>query len=328
MKALVLTQVGTPYTLHVETDIEIPEPAAGEVRIKVMSSSINPVDYKFAKNGTTLQLPHILGIDAAGIVDAVGHDVTTWRKGDRVISLTNLWRWGGFAEYVVVDANSISAIPEQLDFNTAATIPCAGITAWQALYRKAPFHAGQQILVNGAGGGVGGFVVQLAKLMGLEVYATASSEPERIKALGADHIINYKQDNIIERIHALTEGRGVDAVIDLISSETSLQLATVLRHNGHLISVSGRIDQNPIPSFTKAISIHEVALGFAYQHGDDENLRDIAAGGEFLATLMANGKLDPMIQNVITLDELENGLHQAEHGKTQGKVVIEIAKAS
>ena len=123
MKALVLTQVGTPYTLHVETNIEIPEPAAGEVRIKVMSSSINPVDYKFAKNGTTLQLPHILGIDAAGIVDAVGHDVTTWQKGDRVISLTNLWRWGGFAEYVVVGANSISAIPEQLDFNVAATIP-------------------------------------------------------------------------------------------------------------------------------------------------------------------------------------------------------------
>lgn len=325
MKALVLNKIGNPYNISVE-DVAIPKLASDEIRIKVVSSSINPVDFKFARGGDSLSLPHVLGIDSAGIIDAVGSNVEQWKVGDRVMSLNNLWRWGGFAEYVIVNQNIISAIPDSLSFNAAATIPCAGITAWQALQRKAPLQPGQTLLVNGAGGGVGGFVVQLAKIMGLEVFATASTDPERIKYLGADYIIDYKKENVVDKVNILTGGKGVDVVIDLISSQTSLELTSLLRHNGHLISISGRVDTNPIQSFTKAISIHEVALGFAYQHGDTENLIDIAKGGEYMAQLMADGKIDPMITKVISLEELPTALREAEKGRTQGKVVVSISK--
>lgn len=316
--------MGSPYELSIE-DVPVPVPGPREVRIKVASSSINPVDFKFAKGGNSLSLPHVLGIDAAGVIDAVGPDVSGWKAGDRVITMNNLLRWGGFAEYVVVSQDAISAIPQHLAFDSATTIPCAGITAWQAVYRKAHLEAGQSILVNAGGGGVGGFVIQLAKDLGATVYATASSAPERIIKLGADAVINYKTENVVERVMALSASRGVDAVIDMVSGEASAALLPVLRHNGHLVSVSGRVDMHPVPAWTKAISLHEVALAFAYQHGDSENLRDIARGGTFMAQRMADGRLDPMISQVIPLEDVPDALRLAEAGKTQGKVVIRIA---
>lgn len=324
MKALLLQKVGSPYELSIE-DVPIPVPGPREVRVKVASSSINPVDFKFAKGGSSLTLPHVLGIDAAGVIDAVGPEVSVWKAGDRVITMNNLLRWGGFAEYVVVNQDVVIGIPQHLAFDAAATIPCAGITAWQAVYRKAHVEAGQSILVNAGGGGVGGFVIQLAKGLGATVYATASSAPERIIKLGADAVINYKTESVIERVMARSAGRGVDAVIDMVSGEASAALLPVLRHNGHLVSVSGRVDTHPVPAWTKAISLHEVALAFAYQHGDSENLSDIARGGEFMAQQMADGRLDPMISQVIPLEDVPNALRSAEAGKTQGKVVIRIA---
>ena len=324
MKALLLTKVGSPYELSLE-EVAVPVPGAGEVRIKVAYSSINPVDFKFAKGGSSLTLPHVLGIDAAGVVDAVGPGVSAWKAGDRVIALSNLLRWGGFAEYVVVSQDIISAIPAHLTFDAAATIPCAGITAWQAVYRKAHLEAGQSVLVNAGGGAVGGFVIQLAKALGATVYATASSEPERLRKLGADAVINYKTENVVERVMALSGGRGVDAVIDMVSGPASAALLPLLRHNGHIVCVVGRPSDATLPPWGKAISIHDVALGFAYQHGDSENLRDIARGGEFLAKRMADGELDPMISQVILLEDAPDALRAAEAGQNQGKVVIRIA---
>lgn len=324
MKALLLKKVGSPYELSIE-DVPVPVPGPREVRIKVASSSINPVDFKFAKGGNSLSLPHVLGIDSAGVIDAVGPDVSGWKAGERVVTMNNLLRWGGFAEFVVVSQDAISAIPQHLAFDAAATIPCAGITAWQAVYRKAHLEAGQTVLVNAGGGGVGGFVIQLAKDLGATVYATASSAPERIIKLGADAVINYKTENVVERVMTLSAGRGVDAVIDMVSGEASAALLPVLRHNGHLVSVSGRVDTHPVPAWTKAISLHEVALAFAYQHGDSENLRDIARGGAFMAQRMADGRLDPMISQVIQLEDVPDALRLSEAGKTQGKVVIRIA---
>ncbi|MFM5363600.1 zinc-binding dehydrogenase [Aeromonas veronii] len=324
MKALLLKKVGSPYELSID-DILQPEPDFGEVRIKVAFSSINPVDYKFAKGGSSLTLPHILGIDTAGIIDAVGPGVSKWKVGDRVFSMNNLLRWGGFAEFVVVNENAVGQIPDNLSFEAAATIPCAGITAWQAIYRKAHLEAGQKIVINGAGGGVGGFSVQLAKQLGATVYAIASSEPERIMALGADYVINYKQEDVYTRIMDLTHGLGVDVVIDMISSSASSSLTSILRHNGHMVSVSGRVDINPVPAWTKAISFHEVALAFAYQHGDTSNLAEIVKGGEYLAKLMAENKINPMINKKITLEDLSDELRSAEAGRSQGKTVIKVS---
>lgn len=323
MKALLLKKVGTPYELEIG-EAETPAPGKNEVRIRVHATSINPVDYKFAKWGDSLSLPHILGIDAAGVIDEIGEGVTGWKKGDRVIALTNLYRWGAFAEYVVVDADVVSAIPDALTFEAAAVIPCAGITAWQAVYRKLHLEKGQSVLITAAGGGVGGFAVQLAKMIGLQVYATASRNPERIKALGANAVIDYTKEDVVKRVMDLSGGRGIDAVIDLVSEESSASLLPVLRHNGQIVSIAGRINENTSPQWAKSISIHEVALGFAYQHGDAENLKDIARGGDYMAKLIADGKIDPTISETIGFEQIPAALLASEAGHTTGKVVVRM----
>lgn len=162
MRALLLLKAGDDYALSM-ADVPAPTPGPGEVRLRVRASSLNPVDYKFARSGAGLSLPHVLGIDAAGEIDALGPGVTGWGIGERVMALCNLYRWGGFAEQVVVDAQVLSRLPSNVSFEQAATLPCAGLTAWQALFQKFPLRPGQTVLITAAGGGVGGFAVQLAK---------------------------------------------------------------------------------------------------------------------------------------------------------------------
>lgn len=324
MKALLLQQAGPDYALA-PADVPIPTPGAGEVRLRVRASSINPVDYKFALSGDGLVMPHVLGIDAAGEIDALGPDVTGWQPGQRVMALTNLYRWGAYAEYVVVDANVLSLLPDALSFEQAAALPCAGLTAWQAVHRKLKLQQpGQTIVITGAGGGVGGFTVQMCHQAGARVIATASRSVERVRALGADEVINYRQVDVLAETMRLTQGRGVDAVIDLVSAESATALLPLLRHNGEMVCVVTPPHEQDLPPWGKAISLHDVALAFAYQFGDADNLRDIGRAGEVLAGWVAEGRIDPQITRVISLDEVPAALREAEAGHTQGKVVIRL----
>lgn len=323
MKAWILKQVGSPYVIEAG-EVDTPVPAAGEVRIRVRAISLNPVDYKFAKFGDTLKLPHVLGIDAAGEIDAVGSGVTHLKVGDRVACLMNLRRWGAFAEYAVANAAVVSRIPDVLSFEDASTIPCAGITAWQALYEKFNLKAGVSVLITAGGGGVGSFAIQLAKAAGARVFATASQDLDWVKALGADVVIDYKNENPVEQVMAETGGKGIDCVVDLVSADSAQSLIPALRHNGHLVCVAGRVEQNPTPAWAKSISLHEVALAFAYQHGDDANLADIARGGEFLAGLMARGTIKPNITRRICFDAIPEALLALEARHVKGKIVASV----
>lgn len=324
MKALLLHTPGPDYALTL-AEVDKPEPGPGEVRLRVAASSINPVDYKFARSGAGLALPHVPGVDAAGTIDAVGPDAGDWQPGQRVIAVTNLYRWGGFAEYVIVDARVLSRIPDSLSFERAAAIPCAGLTAWQAVHQKLHLRAGQTVLVTAAGGGVGGFVVQMARRAGARVIATASREPERVRALGADLVLDYRAGDVAQQVMDATGGRGVDAVIDLVSAGSAAALLPVLRHNGAIVCVVGRPADSQLPAWGKAISVQDVALGFAYQHGDGDNLREIGRAGEIVAGWVADGLVDPVITRTVSLEQAPHALREAEAGATQGKVVIRIA---
>lgn len=294
------------------------------MRLRMRASSLNPVDHKFACSGAGLALPHVLGIDAAGEIDAVGPEVQGWRLGDRVMALTNLYRWGAFAEQVIVDARVLSRLPDALPFEQAAVIPCAGLTAWQAVHLKLNLRPGQTVLVSGAGGGVGGFVVQMARRQGARVIGTTARSGERVRALGADAVIDHRQDDVVAQAMSLTHGRGVDAVIDLVSAASAALLLPLLRHNGAMVCVAGRPKDINLPAWGKAISVHDVALGFAYQHGDGDNLRDIGRAGETVASWVANGRLDPQVSRVISLAEVHEALRATGAGLNQGKVVIRV----
>lgn len=324
MKALLLLQAGPDYTLA-PANVPIPLPGAREVRLRVRASSINPVDYKFARDGSNLAMPHILGIDAAGEIEAVGPEVSDWQPGQRVMAVTNLYRWGAYAEFVVVDVSVLSRLPDELSFEQAAALPCAGLTAWQAVHRKLKLQQpGLTVLITGAGGGVGGFTVQMCRQARARVIATASRSVERVRTLGADEVIDYRKADVLAETLRLTQGRGVDAVIDLVSAESATALLPLLRHNGELVCVVARPREKDLPPWGKAISLHDVALAFAYQFGDAENLREIARAGETLAQAVAQGRIDPQITRIISLDEVPAALREAEAGHTQGKVVIRL----
>ena len=323
MKALLLKNAGPDWTLDLE-EVPSPLPGPGEVRLRVRASSLNPVDAKFARSGSGLTFPHVLGADAAGEIDALGEGVIDWNLGDRVMALTDVFRWGGFAEQVIVDARVISRLPRDLPLEQAAPLPCAALTAWQAVHQKLNLQGGQTVLITAAGGGVGRYAVQMARRAGARVIGTASRHQDELKALGVEAVIDYRPGDVVEQVLALTDGRGVEAVIDLVSSESATAMTHLLRHNGAIASVVGRPIAGGLPPWGRAISWHDLAVGFAYRHGDGDNLRDLARTGETVAGWVAAGSLDPQIKQIIHLSDVPAALRDAESGHSPGKVVVRI----
>lgn len=323
MKALLLKRPGSEWQLELD-DVPSPQPGPGEVRLRVRASSLNPVDAKFARSGSGLTLPHVLGVDAAGEIDALGEGVGAWSIGERVMALTDVFRWGGFAEQVIVDARVISRLPIELPMEQAAPLPCAALTAWQAVHQKLHLKAGETVLITAAGGGVGRYAVQMAHRAGARVIGTASRHQEELLALGLDAVIDYRHEDVAERVLALTEGRGVEAVIDLVSSESATAMAHLLRHNGAIASVVGRPIADALPPWGRAISWHDLAVGFAYRHGDGDNLRDLARAGTTVAGWVAAGELDPQIKRTIALSEVPEALRDLLSGRSHGKTVVRL----
>jgi NADPH:quinone reductase-like Zn-dependent oxidoreductase len=175
MKALLLDSPGAPGTLRVG-EVAIPQPGPGEVRVQVQAAGLNPVDYKMMAGGvSSWRYPFIPGLDVAGVIDAVGDGVEGWQQGDAVFYHGNYGRPGGFAEFTVTTARTLVRTPQGLSAIDAAALPCAGFTAYQALVEKLHIQSGQTILVQGGAGGVGGFAIQIAAKLGLDVITTAAA---------------------------------------------------------------------------------------------------------------------------------------------------------
>lgn len=304
-------------------DRPVPEPGPRQVRVRVRSCGLNPADYQSARHGRPgWSWPHVPGLDVAGVVDSVGTAVTRWQVGDRVAYHGDLRQDGGFAEYAIADALVLARIPSGVSDFAAAALPCAGMSAWQAVARR--LHVGKvdTVLVTGGAGGVGGFAVQLATATGADVLATASAaNHERVRSLGARAVIDYRTEDVATRVRALTDGRGVDAVIDTAGSESATAALGLVVHGGGVACVSGRADLSVIPPFTTAVSVHEIALGAAYSHGDQLARARLATDLTELLLLVATGRLDPMVSRTLTLDEVPAGLSALAGRHTAGKLV-------
>src|SRR6266568_3391412 len=204
MKAVRFHEYGAPDVLRYE-EVEEPVPGPDEVRIRVAATSFNPVDAGirggFLREAFPVALPHVPGIDVAGTVDAVGANVTGRRVGDRVIGFLPMVADGAAAEYVVAPAQLLADAPASIPLADAAALPEVGLTAWQSLSEHADLRAGQRLLVNGAGGAVGGYAVQLAKRTGAHVIATASPRStDRVGRAGADEIIDHTATGVAEAV--------------------------------------------------------------------------------------------------------------------------------
>jgi NADPH2:quinone reductase len=224
MRAMVFDHYGEPDVLHLK-DVPVPEPQDGEVLIRIGYSGVNPADSKTRSGATrahyrSVNFPLVTGMDAAGVVERTGANVTDFRKGDRVIT------WGSpdgktsgsYAEFVRASVRNVSLMPKSLNFAQAAAVPIASLTAFQSLFHaeKGGMIPGQKVLIHGAAGGVGSFAVQFAKSGGLLVAATCgTANVTYVRSLGADRVIDYKTEDVCQAVRDWT-AEGVDAVLDAV----------------------------------------------------------------------------------------------------------------
>ena len=338
MRAWLLDRPGPPASLRL-ADIPSPwrTPATQrseiEVLVHVEAVGLNPVDYQSAAQGhPDWRYPHVLGLDIAGRVVAVHAEPAArvsarWilpEPGTRVVLHQDLRKQGGFAEYLAVAPDALAVIPPELDPIAAASLPTPGLTALDVVERRLRQIAGHKVLVHGASGGVGAFCVQLAKLFGATVIASARPENEAmVRALGALYVLDYRAADFAEQVLAIAPG-GVDAVIDTVSAQSATDGLQLLTHAGHLVSVAGRPDLSTIPAFGMAPTVSEVALGAAYTHGGSAGRRWLSWGLERLMRLIIEGHLNPPDIEVIGFDAIPDGLERLARREVNGKIVANL----
>jgi NADPH2:quinone reductase len=324
MRALLLDQPGPVHSLRVDSAPD-PEPGAGQVRVKVAAVGLNPVDYKLVGRGhANWTYPHIIGLDVAGTIDAVGTEVDGFSVGERVFYHGDLTKVGGFAEFAITTAHTIVRIPEEVSFVDAAAIPCAGLTAYQGIVRRLQIQRGQVVWVQGGAGGVGGYGVQLAAHAGATVITTASEKNfAHVKELGATHAIDYQKEDVVERIMDITEGRGVDAVQAAVDVASADQGIAALAFAGAISCIAG-LPTLSDQTFAKAISLHKISLGAAHPSNNRAAQLDLARMGEEMIALVAAKKIAPMVEQVLAFADIPAGLVQLEGRHVRGKIVATV----
>ena len=307
MKAIRYHAYGDPSVLRYE-DAERPAPADDEVLVEVAATTFNPVDAGiragYLQQVFPISLPHIPGVDVAGTVAALGAGVTRWSVGDRVIGFLPMVRDGAAAEFVTASADILAPAPTSVSLTDAAALPVAAQTAWQALFEHAEVRSGQRVLINGAGGGVGGFAVQLAKRAGAFVIATASARSaDAVRAQGADQIIDYTATSPTE---ALSEP--VDAVLNLAAvSEPEIVALTALIRDGGAIVTTATPAAGDADRGVRAVSMQ---------------LRTDADELESLAKLVDAGELRVEISASYPLSQTASVHELSATGQIRGKVLL------
>ncbi len=324
MKAIVYREYGTPDVLELK-EIPKPVPRDDEVLVEVHAASINDWDWgllhgtPFANRVTSGLLrptKRILGSDIAGRIEAVGKDVARFRPGDEVFGDLS-GRWGGFAEYVCARENTLIIKPPSMTFEQAAAIPQAAMLAVQGLIDKGRIGPGQKLLINGAGGGVGTFAVQIAKLYGAEVTGVDSSgKLHMLRSLGFDHVIDYAEEDFTQG------GRYYDLILDVKTNRSVFDYLRVLSPNGTYITVGGssaRIIQallmGPLVSIVSRKRVRVVFLKLN---------KDL----DYMCELFEAGKIKPVIDGPYRLSEVPQAMRYFGEGGHKGKVVISVKNAS
>jgi len=326
MKAYVVDKAGDRENLHV-ADMPVPEPKAGEVRVRIHSVGLNPVDYKAADWGhVAWTYPHILGVDGAGVVDKVGSDVSDFKIGDRVYGLFDIAGPGAFAEYAVASALSLAKIPSRNSFEEMAAVPCAGWTAYQIFHRKLQLREGQRILIHAGSGGVGSFAIQFARRQGLRVLTTCSSDNfSFVRDLGAEHVIDYRTEDVFSKVMDITEGRGVHAVIDTLGGPMINDNFKLLNFGGSFVGLVDVPDIATAPMFEKALSVQMVFLGGAFGLGSKEDQKDLGVIGSETAKLIEDKKVFSTLTEILPFEKIPEGLERLATHRVRGKLVAKVA---
>lgn len=310
MKAVQIHQFGGPEVLKYE-EAPKPKPAADEVLIKIFATSVNPVDWKIReglrKEKFPTNFPLILGWDVSGVIEEVGSAVTSLKVGEEVYSRPDPTKNGTYAEYVIVKADQVGHKPKSIDHLTAAAVPLAGLTAWQGLFDHGQLQPGQKVLIHAAAGGVGTYAIQFAKWKGAYVIGTASeSNAGFLKDLGADEVIDYKKEKFEEKL------QDIDLVLDTQGGETQQKSLQVLKNGGRLITTLK-------PEFEEEAKAKNIYLqGFTAQSYPEQL--------EQMADLIDQGKVKPIIAEVLPLAHAAEAQEKSKQGHVKGKLVLQVVE--
>jgi NADPH:quinone reductase-like Zn-dependent oxidoreductase len=340
MKAIAIRAHGGPEVVKLE-DLPDPQPAPGQVVVAVKAAALNHLDIFVRKGwpGLKLAFPHVLGSDVAGVVEAVGPGVDGVKAGDEVVvnpslgcgrcerclsGRENLCRRfsilgehvsGGEAEKLAVSARNVLPKPANLSFEEAAAVPLTFMTAWHALVEKAKLRLGETILIHAAGSGVGVAAVQIAKLFGARVIATAGSDAklEKAKGLGADHVVNYEKQDFVQEVRKLTDKKGVEVVFEHVGKTTWEKSILATGIGGRIVTVGATTGFDP-PTDLRHVFFRQLQI-LGSTMGTAADLLEVLR-------LVGEGKLRPVVDRVLPLAEARAGQDLLADRAQFGKIVL------
>jgi len=314
-------------------DFPAPKTGPSDILVRVHAASVNPVDFKLRDGKLRLlrryQFPLILGHDCAGEVVQVGEDVTQFKVGDRIFSRPRNGRIGTFAEFIAIDQSEAALMPPNLNYHEAASLPLVALTSWQALVDVAQLKPRQQLLIPAGSGGVGTFAIQLAKHIGAEVWTTTSGKNlEFVKSLGADHAINYQDEDFENRVNNL------DVVFDTLGGDSLDRSFAITRPNGWVVSIAGSPDYRNAEEMgldmLRSLLLRVVGLRVnsrARRAGVNYRFIFMKPLGEELAqiaALISEGVIKPVVDRIFPISECQSAIEYSASGRARGKIVISL----
>jgi NADPH:quinone reductase-like Zn-dependent oxidoreductase len=342
MKASSFAEYGDETVMRIQ-ELPTPEPGHGQVLVRVRAVGVNHVDLDIRAGVSRIPIafPHILGIELAGEIEAIGPGVHDWAVGDRVtphfqvscgscsacergqqmhcarLEMYGIQRQGGYAEYVVAEARSLIRIPDRLGFAAAASIQTTYGTAWHCLVSRGRVRVGETVLVSAAGSGVGTAAVQIAKRMGARVIATAGSDAklELARAQGADDVVNYTTSDIASAVRNLTDGHGVDMIFEHVGGDVFQRSLLALATGGRITVCGGHAGEVvPLDLIELFRTEHEI-IGCARANYDEIGI---------VLRMAGEGLLEPVIHRTLPLDQASEAHRILAQREAFGKVVLEV----
>ncbi len=304
-----------------------PSPGPHDVLVRVHACGLNPVDAKIDQwqaMAPDMDAHWVAGLDVSGEIVARGADVADWQVGERVLYHGDMFRpHGGFAEFALQDARTLvrhPGVPAAL----AAATPCAGWSAWRALVDKLRVQDADSIFIAGGAGGVGGFTIQLARHLGVgKIITTASrANPAYVHALGATDAIDYRTEDVVAQVLALTAGQGVPFALDTVGGDNDIVAASVLAYEGQMVELVRVVRPESYPdAFMKGLGFHQLSLGSGHRHGERARATLVEAGRQ-VSALLESGVIHVPRLTTIPLAAVGDALKDMRAQRTVGKVVM------
>ncbi len=326
MKAIIITKPGGPEVLQL-ADRPIPEYAQNEVLVKVKAAGINRPDVSQRKGHyppPAWASPDIPGLEIAGVIEAVGSEISNWKIGDSVCALVS---GGGYAEYCNVPEGQCLPIPGKLSFIEAASLPETFFTVWNNVFDRGKLRPGESLLVHGGSSGIGVAAIQMAGAMGATVYVTAGSDNKCrfCENLGASRAVNYKTEDFEGALHQLTEGNGIDVILDMIGGDYTPKNIRSLANDGRLILINTMNGKDVAIDLSLVMRKRLSITGSTLRNRDAAFKSDIARNLEkFIWPYLVSGEIKPVVYGVFPASEAAEAHSLMESSEHIGKIILDF----